>query len=41
VDVDALAQAVIDGDYGNGEERRQRLGVNYAAVQMRVNEILS
>ena len=41
VDIDALARAVINGDYGNGEERRQRLGANYAAVQRRVNEMLS
>ena len=41
VDIESLAWAVINGDYGNGEERRQRLGANYAAVQRRVNEILS
>ncbi len=41
VDIDSLAWAVINGDYGNGEERRQRLGSNYDAVQCRVNEILS
>jgi N-acetylmuramoyl-L-alanine amidase len=41
VDIDALVRAVINGDYGNGEERRQRLGANYAAVQARVNEMLS
>lgn len=41
VDIDALARAVINGDYGNGEERRQRLGASYAAVQRRVNEMLS
>lgn len=41
VDIDALARAVINGDYGNGEERKQRLGANYAAVQRRVNEMLS
>ena len=32
---------IFSGDYGNGEERRQRLGANYAAVQRRVNEMLS
>ena len=32
VDIDALARAVINGDYGNGEERKRRLGSNYAAV---------
>lgn len=39
-DIEALAQAVIRGEYGNGEERKRRLGSNYAAVQERVNEIL-
>ena len=40
-DVDALARAVIRGDYGNGAERRRRLGSLYDTVQARVNEILS
>ncbi|WP_419049041.1 N-acetylmuramoyl-L-alanine amidase [Enorma massiliensis] len=40
-DVDALARAVIRGDYGNGTERKRRLGSLYDAVQARVNEILS
>lgn len=40
-DVDALARAVIRGEYGNGEERKHRLGSLYGAVQARVNEILS
>lgn len=39
-DIDALARAVIRGDYGNGEERKRRLGSLYDAVQARVNEIL-
>ena len=39
-DIDALARAVIRGEYGNGEERRSRLGSLYDAVQARVNEIL-
>ena len=39
-DIDALARAVIRGDYGNGAERQNRLGANYAAVQHRVNVIL-
>ena len=39
-DIEALAQAVIRGDYGNGEGRRRRLGSLYDAVQARVNEIL-
>lgn len=40
-DIDALARAVIRGDYGNGDERKRRLGSLYNAVQERVNEILS
>ncbi len=40
-DIDALARAVIRGDYGNGAERKRRLGSLYNAVQTRVNEILS
>lgn len=39
-DIEALAQAVIRGDYGNGDDRRAALGANYDAVQARVNEIL-
>nr|WP_236891855.1 hypothetical protein [Cutibacterium acnes] len=38
--IDALADAVIRGEYGNGNERRRRLGSNYDAVQRRVNEKL-
>jgi len=41
VNIDALADAVIRGDYGNGAERKRRLGANYAAVQRRVNEKLA
>ncbi len=40
VDIEAFAQAVIRGDYGNGDARRAALGANYDAVQARVNEIL-
>lgn len=40
VDIEALAQAVIRRDYGNGDARRAALGANYDAVQARVNEIL-
>ncbi|MDU1353073.1 MAG: N-acetylmuramoyl-L-alanine amidase [Actinomyces sp.] len=39
--IDAMADAVIRGNYGNGEERKRRLGSNYAAVQKRVNEKLA
>lgn len=38
--IDELAKAVIRGDYGNGAERKQRLGSLYNQVQARVNEIL-
>lgn len=41
VDVDAMARAVIRGDYGNGDERKRRLGSYYSIVQARVNEMLS
>ena len=41
VDIDALARTVINGDYGNGEERKRRLGSNYAAVRRCVNQMLS
>lgn len=41
VDIDALARDVIAGKYGNGEDRKRSLGANYAAVQRRVNEMLS
>lgn len=40
--VDELANEVIRGEWGNGEERRKRLteaGYDYAAVQNRVNEL--
>lgn len=42
--VDELAQEVINGKWGSGDERRNRLtsaGYDYQAVQTRVNEILS
>ena len=41
--IDALAYEVIQGDWGNGEERKERLqaaGYDYEAIQQRVNEIL-
>jgi hypothetical protein len=37
---DQLAREVIRGLWGNGEERKRRLGNRYSAVQARVNEIL-
>lgn len=40
---DTLAYEVIQGDWGNGEERKERLeaaGYDYDAIQQKVNEIL-
>lgn len=42
--VDVIAQEVIDGKWGNGDERKARLtaaGYNYNEVQTRVNEIMA
>ena len=42
--VDELAHEVINNQWGNGEDRKNRLtqaGYNYSAVQARVNEILA
>lgn len=36
-----LAKEVIDGKWGNGQERKDRLGSRYAEVQAKVNEILT
>ena len=38
--IEELAKAVIRGEYGNGQERKNRLGNLYNEVQARVNEIL-
>lgn len=38
--LDDKALAVIRGRYGNGLERRERLGDEYVVIQTRVNEIL-
>lgn len=38
--IEELAKEVIAGKYGNGEERKQKLGNLYSEVQKRVNEIL-
>ena len=43
LDIDSIATEVIQGDWGNGEERRERLeqaGYDYDAVQARVNKML-
>ena len=42
-DIETIAAEVIQGDWGNGEERRERLeqaGYDYDVVQSRVNELL-
>ena len=39
-DIEQLARDVINGLYGSGEDRKKALGVNYEAVQARVNQIL-
>ena len=39
--VDELAQEVLAGKHGNGEQRKKSLGSRYDEVQKRVNEILS
>jgi hypothetical protein len=36
-DYDALAQAVLRGEYGSGQQRRDALGADYDEVQARVN----
>lgn len=43
VDIDIIAEEVLEGKWGSGETRKQRLeeaGYDYYAVQKRVNEIL-
>ncbi|MDU2421575.1 MAG: N-acetylmuramoyl-L-alanine amidase [Bifidobacterium scardovii] len=40
VNIDDLARRAIAGEFGNGDERKAKLGGNYAAVQQRVNEML-
>lgn len=37
--IEELAKEVIDGKYGNGEERKQKLGNLYNEVQAKVNSI--
>lgn len=39
--IEELARDVISGKYGNGQERKDKLGSLYNEVQKRVNEILS
>ena len=38
--IEELAKEVIAGKYGNGEERKKKLGNLYNEVQNRVNEIM-
>ncbi len=41
--IDQLAREVINGKWGNGEERKRRLtnaGYDYYAIQKRVNHLL-
>ena len=41
--IDEIAKEAIRGDWGNGEERKQRLeeaGYDYDKVQKRVNELI-
>ena len=37
--IDILAKRVINGDYGNGDDRKDMLGELYPIVQKRVNEL--
>ena len=39
--IEELAREVIEGKYGNGEDRKRALGDRYSEVQERVNEILA
>ena len=42
--IDKVAQEVIDGKWGNGEDRKTKLtaaGYNYSEVQARVNELMT
>ena len=38
-DVEAEAMKVIRGDYGVGQERKNKLGEKYQTIQNRVNEL--
>ena len=38
--IDELAQEVLSGKHGSGEQRKISLGANYDAVQAKVNELL-
>lgn len=38
--IEAMAYKVMRGDYGNGAQRKEALGENYAAIQAKVNELM-
>ncbi|MBR4886392.1 MAG: hypothetical protein IKU16_03815 [Muribaculaceae bacterium] len=40
-DIEEKAKSVIRGEFGNGQERKKRLGSDYSEVQKKVNEIYS
>lgn len=40
-DIEQTAKSVIRGDFGNGQERKNRLGSEYSEVQKKVNELYS
>lgn len=37
--IEEKAKLVIRGDFGNGEERKMKLGLEYSAIQNKVNEM--
>lgn len=39
-DIEKYALEVIRGNYGNGAERKKKLGANYITIQKRVNELM-
>lgn len=38
-DITAAANRVLDGEFGNGVERKQKLGDNYQTIQNKVNDM--
>lgn len=40
IDIEQIAKDVINGNYGNGQERKEKLGNLYEQVQHKVNEML-
>lgn len=40
VDIENLAKEVVRGNFGNGQERKDLLGIYYDKIQKRVNEIM-